>query len=205
MANRKSQIRGRRSPSFAVCCLLFGSLLLAVSCEERIIYDRPMLAGLPGAQTNREVTGPRVEGAIPADVLNETDLVVKNPDGTKTLIARTGRHLMVHIYNTLREDEPDLFVDQVLSERTRAEYYQRGLQPVEAYKTLKKRLPDIKKLFDQMPMGEYTPGLYVRNLADDVTRLEANGSGIRGLTWVAMDMVFEEGNWRLVWFAGPGQ
>jgi len=188
----------------AVCVFALCSLPFAISCEEHVVYNRPMLAGLPGVETGRQVTGPRHTGADTGAALADTDIVVKNPDGTTTLIARNGRHLMIHIYNTLQEDKADLFVEQVLAERTREAYYRRGLQPVEAFRTLRKRRADVKKLFDQMPMGEYTPGLYVRNLADNITRLEANGPGARDLHWTSMDMVFEAGNWRLVWFDGPG-
>ncbi|MCC6676197.1 MAG: hypothetical protein IT436_03550 [Phycisphaerales bacterium] len=175
------------------------------ACEEHVIYDRPMLAGLPGVETGRQVTGPRVQGAIPPDAVTDDNIVIDNPDGTTTLVSRTGRHLMIHIYNTLQEDEGDLFVEQLLAQRTRDEYYRRGLQPIEAFNTLKKRRADIKKLFDQMPMGEYTPGIYVRSLADKVTRLEVSGAGARDLAWTCMDITFEDGNWKLVWFDGPSR
>src|SRR5262249_7577238 len=128
----------------------------------------------------------------------------KNPDGSKTLIAKTGRQLMIHIHNALQEDDADTFVDQILSEQTREEYFRRGLDPSAAFKELKKHRTDVKKLFDQMPMGECTPGLYVRNRPGKITRLEANGSGARDLAWTAMDMTYEKGNWKLVWFDGPG-
>lgn len=201
MAQRRPQLRRVFAAAFAGCALLG-----ALSCEEtRVVHDRPMLSGLPGVETGRQVTGPRIEGADPREVIADTEIVVKNPDGTVTLVSRTGRHLMIHIYNTLQEDKGDLFVDQLLSERTRESYFRRGLQPIEAFKTLKKRRQDVKKLFDQMPMGEYTPGLYVRNMPEKVTRLEVNGSATRGLAWTSMDMVFEGGNWKLVWFDGPGR
>lgn len=203
MANGKSQMRTSRWSGIAICSLLLAIYLPA--CEERVVYNRPLFSGLPGVQTSEVVTGPKIEGAAPVQAVPDAEIVVENPDGTKTLIARNGRQLMIHIHNTLRDDEGDLFVEQVLSERTREEYFSRGRQPIEAFKALKKRRADVKKLFDQMPMGEFTPGLYVRNMPGKITRLEANGSGARDLAWTSMDMVFENGNWKLVWFDGPGR
>lgn len=205
-ANGESRMaNGGNSARFAIrYSLLAVSLFLPACVEERVVYDRPLLSGLPGTETSRPVTGPRYSGPDPRAEVADDQIVVKNPDGTKTLIAKTGRHLMIHIHNALQEDDAATFVDQILSEQTREEYYRRGLDPVEAFKTLKKHRADVKKLFDQMPMGEYTPGLYVRNMPGKITRLEANGSGIRDLDWIAIDMVMEQGNWKLVWFAGRG-
>jgi hypothetical protein len=176
---------------------------LAVGCvEERIVNYRPMLGGLPGAESGTPVTGVPGRTMDPAAVPDDK-LVIENKDGSKTLIARTGRHLMVHIHNTLAAGDEQLFLDQVLSKRTKEEYYDRGMDPREAYRTLRERRQDIDMLFDAMPMGEYTPGFFLRPVGGGVQRLEVQGPGARELTWTGFDMVMENGNFRLRWFVTP--
>lgn len=170
--------------------------------EERIINYRPMLGSLPGAESGTPVTGLQSDTPDPTAVPDDK-LVVKHPDGSKTLTARTAHHLMIHIHTTLQDDDEGLFVEQVLSRRTKDEYYDRGMDPREAFRTLKARRSDIDKLFDAMPMGEYTPGLFLRPVGGGVQRLEVQGPAARELAWTGFDMVMEKGNFRLRWFVTP--
>ncbi len=201
--------RVRNGPRSALCtaavrCAALGfAVLSAAACEERIIYNRPFLGALPGAETSMPVSkypkGYKDPTAIPDD-----QLVVKQQDGSVgELRARTARHLMMHIYNTLMNSQEKVFVEQVLSERTRSEYYQRGIHPREAFKTLQEHAGDVLTLFDRMPMGESTPGLFLEPVGGGVQRLRLQGLGAKDLYWVGFDMVMEKGNYRLVWFV-PG-
>ncbi len=177
------------------------------ACEqERVVYYRPMLAGLPGTESNTPITDPRPRGAIdvPPPTPNE-ELVVKSPDRKQThLVARTAHHLMIHVYTTLRDGDEALFLDQVLSVRTRDEYFERGLDSREAFTFLTEHLGEVKKLFDQMPMGEYTPGLYLEPVGPNIFRLEVHGKAAQDLSWTGFDMIREGADYRLRWFTGPG-
>lgn len=168
--------------------------------EERVVSNRPFLSGVPGAVTGRPVTP--IAGAMPADAATGDELVKETPDGERVLIAKTGRQLMIHIYNTLDDNDAALFVDQVLSERTKQEFYQRGFEPAEAFKELRRRREDVDALFAAMPMGEQTPGVILRKVGERAVRMEVDGMAARGLSWRWMDMVLEGGNYRLRWF-GP--
>lgn len=121
-----------------------------------------------------------------------------------TLYARTARHLMAHIWTTLRDDEKDLFTEQVLSESTKREYRSRGKDPGEAFDTLKEHLEDIHTLFDLMPYGEFTPNVYDKSIGGGVRRVYVAGVATQGLYWSGFDMVMEHGNWKLCWFVQPG-
>lgn len=148
-----------------------------------------------------EIPGAKNVEEVPADSLVRTE-----PDGKKTLIAKTGRQLMVHIYKTLDDNKPELFVDQVLSDVTKQEFYARGYDPVEAFKELQRRREDIDTLFARMPMGESTPGVILSKVGKGTLRLEVEGMAARDLKWAGMDMVLEKGNYRLRWFVdGPSR
>ena len=181
---------------------LCASAVSLLSCEEKLTNYKPFLSGIEGMKTqtpavqskSKEKAGPTVEG-------DEADLVKKNDDGTVTLIAKTGRQLMAHILRTLAEDEKQQFAEQVLSEVTRGEYQQRGLNPEQAFETLKKDRKEISKLFNRMPMGEHSPNVIMEQLGRNLFRVRLTGQATKGLEkWTGFDMVLEKGNWRLRWF-----
>lgn len=169
------------------------------SCQRTISEKavNPMFGGLQGAQARvaRKEREPVGIGATEPD-----RIVIENPDGSVTLISRRGAHLMSHIQRTLAHDEEELFVEQVLSERTKAEYRERGLEPAEAFATLKERSADISLLFSRMPFGEASPDVIMSTLDDKTLRLTLTGAGARDLHWTTMDMVLERGSYRLRWF-----
>jgi len=182
-----------------IACLLATCL----GCQERMVNYKPFLSGLEGAQTQTPATSsgssnPALERASEGD---EFTLVRRNDDGTVTLIAKSGRHLMAHILRTLAEDEKAQFTEQVLSEVTRAEYHERGRDPVEAFDLLKKNQKEIAKLFNRMPMGEHSPNVNMEAIDKNMFRVRVTGQSRKGLErWTGFDMVYERGNWRLRWF-----
>lgn len=195
--------RERRTAGPGRWCTVLVLCAVPSGCvEERVANYRPMLGGLPGAESGMPVSGVPGRTTDPT-VVQEDRLVIENADKSKTLVARTARHLMVHLYSTLREGDEQLFLDQVLSQRTKDEYYERGMDAREAFRTLKERQRDIERLFDAMPMGEYTPGFFLRPVGGGVQRLEVQGPASRELAWTGIDMVMEKGNFRLRWFVSP--
>ncbi|HLO41586.1 MAG TPA: hypothetical protein VK176_11230 [Phycisphaerales bacterium] len=184
-----------------------ASLLAALVCgcepETRIVYNRPFLGSLPGAESSTAISR-FPKGYKDPTYIPDEQLVIKDAMGKPAeLRARTARHLMMHIYSTLMNSQETLFVEQVLSEKTRSEYYQRGLQPSEAFKLMQEHAGDILTLFDRMPMGESTPGLFLQPVGGGVQRLVVQGLAAKDLYWTGFDMVMEKGNWKLVWFV-PG-
>lgn len=162
-----------------------------------------MLGGLPGAVSNTPVTRDLGDYKDPTKV-EGNKIEVVNADGTKTLSARTGRHLMVHIYNTLVRDEKDLFVEQVLSKETANEFASRGKEPGEAYEMLLARFDDIQELFNRIPLGEYTPGVFIKSVGRKTKRVALDSVTARDLVYSGFDMVMEDGNYRLRWFVPGG-
>ncbi len=193
----------RRISTGTLATIGAAAILGACETETRVIrQDGMMLANLPGA------TG---GGATPGSATPRSQDVVGLPggapretldDGTVILRARTGRQLMGHVFTTLRDNEREIFVDQVLSARTRQEFYDRGLDPELAFDELKSRSEWIERLFQRMPQGEFTPGVLMQRQGDRVYRMTVTGMAAEGLRWTFMDMVMEDGSWRLRWFGG---
>jgi len=181
---------------------LAGWAALAGCQTETRVVDRRggMLATLPGATGG----GASPRGSARADEPNvglpggapRTEL----SDGTVLLSARTGRQLMGHIVTTLRNNERELFVEQVLSARTKQEFYDRGLDPELAFDELQHRQRWMNQLFARMPQGEFTPGVLLHRQGDRVYRMTVTGMATQDLRWTHMDMVMEDGSWRLRWF-----
>ncbi len=170
---------------------------------EKVVRYEPMLSGLPGAEVGGDVTTrgakKRSEGPEVIDASEQT-LRVEREDGSVVLVSKTGRQLMAHVYTTLANNEADLFVEQVLSEMSKKEFAREGVDPREGFEFLRQNQAAIRALFNRIPMGEFTPGVFMRAQGNNVFRLGLQGIGARGLSWTFMDMVFEHGGWRLRWF-----
>lgn len=195
-------------PLLAACGL---ALLATPGCvREEVVGYRPSLLGtLAESQSQTPITlddgrarpgardGQATDGSFDYNKLRQV-----HDDGKVTLIARRPYHLMVHIYYTLINNEPDLFAEQVLSELTREEFEARGRDPREAFEMIQARQAEVLKLFAAMPQGELTPGVLMDKVGPTVYRLEAVGSSARRLNWRFMDVTMEGGHWKLRWFGG---
>lgn len=196
--------RSIRARAWALTSIL-GALGVA-ACEERVLKYDPFLGGLPGAESQTPVV--RNLSYNDPRRISGNKIVVENPDRSKTLIARSGLHLMVHIYNCLLDDDKQLFIDQVLSERTKQEYIARGVDPGELFEELIRYFDDVETLFLLMPAGEYTPGVYLKSAGGRIQRLQASGAKGSTLRYKGIDITMEGGNFRLVRFIGqkrPGE
>lgn len=204
-ATSDPEIRGRNPLISGVVLVLILSTL-AGCVEEKVVYNNPFLGRIPGAKSGTPVSTPQGSRGGPA--LNPASepgsLRVEHPDGSITLVAKTGQQLFRHLMTTLHEGDPDLFVDEVLSERTRQEYYERGIDPSQTFVTIKQREEDLNKLYRIMPMGEFTPGVFAEDLGQKTRRIAVHGKEAQGLSWAGFDMVLEKGNWRFRWFVGGG-
>jgi hypothetical protein len=193
----------RHSKTAAALAFICGLMPGGCKPEEKVVSYKPFFSGLEGVQTREpEVARPQPGLASGGDTeITQDDLIIKNDDGSTTLVARSGMQLMAHIRRLLAENDADLFASQVLSETTRDEYLQRRLDPREAFKTLKEREKDILLLFARMPMGEHSPTVIVEQLGRNFFRVRVTGDARKGLgRYSGMDMVMERGNWKLRWF-----
>lgn len=170
-------------------------------CEpyEKVVYYNPPMGRLPGAQTQTAPVRrePRLSSAQADD---DGRIVIEHEDGTVELISRNALQMLTHIRRLVAEDEEALFTEQILSERTKQEFIERGYDPAEAFRELKRREDDLMKLLARMPMGEFTPGLFLEKIGPNTFRLALYGRAAEGLDWTFVDIVVEHGVWRLRWF-----
>lgn len=182
--------------------MLMLASLSACEMETRVVQYRSPLAGLPGAEHAGNI---KAKSSGVRSVLDTAPSEIRFTDesGQIKLIAKSGNDLMVHVYETLRDGEKDLFTQQLLSAQTRGEYISRGLDPGQAFDDLLKRSDDVVDLFNMMPHGEFTPGVFIRPIGKDKFRLEVTGLAARDIKWTAMDMAVEKGQYKLLWFGRP--
>jgi hypothetical protein len=86
----------------------------------------------------------------------------------------------------------------MLSTVTKQEFHDRGFDPVEAHREMVRRQKDIRALFQAMPAGEFTPGVLMQNVGRNTFRLAIKGDP--HLRWSFIDVVLEQGNYKLRWF-----
>lgn len=184
----------------ALCLFAF----LGCETETRIVRSKPWFAGLQGAEGDTRAIGIEKEFSSPVLDAPEDRIVIENDDKSVTLLAKNGRHLMIHIYNTMMEYDRDLFTNQVLSEMTKREFRERGMDPRSAFDMLLRQEDDIVTLFAMMPQGERTPGYLMEAQGEGVFRVRVHGKQSEGLKVVGFDMVMEGGNWKLRWIV-PGK
>jgi len=181
--------------------VLVGAACVGLSAcepEERIVSRHGLLSGLPGSQS--QLPEPEKRSVSTSDKPVEQRLRIEHEDGSVTLISNSARDVLIHVVATLKDEEDELFVEQVLSERTKQEFYERGYDPVWAYRELKRRERDVRRLFAAMPYGEFTPGLRLQ--PNGVNEFRVKVPPTKGMPWNFIDVIVEHGRWRLRWF-GP--
>lgn len=170
-----------------------AALLLGGCSYEKTVYRRPMLSGLPGVVGGGDLMSEKPMGYQDPRLSQDGRITVAREDGSKVLVARSARDLMAHIYSTLKEEQKDLFTQQVLCDATREEFVARGFDTGEAYEYLKQHENEVFQLFGRMPGGEYTPGVILRQISGNTYRLALSPKAADGLAWCGFDMVWEGG------------
>lgn len=157
--------------------------------------NKPFFAGINSGGGFRTLQNAAKNGDTP---IERPDPRVVSPDGTITLNSPTVSDLMRHILETIVNEEEELFTEQMLSKVTTQEFLDRGFDPVEAHREMVRRQKDIRALFQAMPAGEFTPGVLMENVGRNTFRLAIKGDP--GLRWSFMDVVLEQGSYKLRWF-----
>lgn len=179
-------------------CVIIACMVGAVGgCVEtsRVPVKKPFLSGIQGGGFRSLQNAAGAEGEGSAQIVERR---VVAADGTITLNAPTASDLMRHMLETLADDEEELFTEQLLSTITKREFHERGYDPVEAFRELSRRQKDVRALFSAMPVGEFTPGVMMKNVDRNTFRLSIKGDP--DLRWSFIDVVLERGQYKLRWF-----
>lgn len=187
------------APRAIAAVALLGMSALATACgEQKVVSQTGLLSGLPGAQTGIPDRRKRTQAqvlSLPATGLREV-----HDDGSVTIHSKNVRHLMSHIVYAIQHDEQDVFVQQILCRQTLEEFNIRHVDPALGFQEVVRRQRDVFKLFNLMPFGEGTPGMFLEPTGTNEFRLALPKSSYGDLKWVGIDTVFEDGNFKLRWF-----
>lgn len=199
-----------------------AAALTCCAAEERVVGMDSMLSGLQGSESQLPLSS---RGGVPRsqaiDTVRRRDnqdarqRVERNPgeaagpvdprnnplreeteDGAIKLLSFAPRHLVTHLRQTLLNEEYDLLYEQLISDRTKQEYEERDRDPLEARAWFQRHRRDVLRLLAKMPMGEQTPGLYMRNVGNGVYRLQLPNRA--DSDFQRLDFVWERGVCRLV-------
>lgn len=184
----------------AGCVVAMALCLGACATEEKVVRYKPFLTGIEGAKFGQEpVLGdPRVTPADPTEV-PDNKIVREEPDGSKTLIARSPVHVMQHVERCLDENEDDLLLEQMVAQSTKDYYAAQGKDPKAFIRELHAKRKDIAKLFARMPQGESSPTVLLRQLPDRVWRIDVVGGFAKDLRLTRLWVQMERGQWKLMW------
>lgn len=192
--------------------ILLALAIAGCATEERVVSVKGNFQHLAGAQGGYETTEgsprrkfdleqalTRTESAdLPGDPVEGQPLRRKMPDGKIVLICRSPRHVVLHLAATLQAKEDDLLLDQVLSERLKNNYRERGIDPMEAVKYLHKNEKDVYKLLVAIPMGDQTPGAITKTVGRNVFEISAPGGIMLEQKFTRLQVVLENGGFRLL-------
>lgn len=184
--------------------------------EKRILSVKGGLQGLPGAQGGYEISpdAPRPAKSSVEDVLVRADQAAgrsapgeeiegrplrrRMPDGSILLVARSPRHVMIHLFETLRDGEDDLLLNQVVSRRMRDQYERRGENPRQIVKQLHKQKHEVVKMMASMPLADQTPGALMRTVGRNEFEITAPGGDALDQKFKRFSVVIEQGMFRLL-------
>lgn len=195
----------RVTPLRVSALVLLTAALFTLGCqrEENVVRYKPFFTGITGAEVTRGAgavpVNPDLGHIDPTKLPADAKLIVENPDGSKTLIAKSLRHMMGHLERCLDEGEDELLMDQVISEKTKQQYRSEGKDPQQIIRFLKRNRKDIAKLFSRMPMGEYTPTVILEQPGDKMWAIRLTGAAARDMKFTKVWARLEEGHWRFVW------
>lgn len=209
------------SPRLFLLVAWLATLAAGGCTYEKVVGVRGGLYGLPGAEGGLKVEGEPGDspqstsrdwdallaqfrsddpGAATAGVTDEEATTLRRtmPDGSVRLISRSPNHVMFHLTQTLTTGERDLLVDQVMSERLKRSYEERGLDPAQGADYLAKHRDAVTALFAAMPLGEQTPGVFLETIGRNSFRLRAPAQLAPDLRFTYFDVIIEGGEFRLL-------
>lgn len=180
--------------------LLSIFLIPACQSDEKVIKYHPFLANLPDAKTQMNPIGDRFGGnfADPTS-LPDNKIVVEKPGGQKTLIARSVRHMMTHLEQTLDDGDEVLLYEQVISQETKEQYRAKGKDPLQIIDYLKEHRKDIAVLFSRMPFAEQSPNVILEQPGNKVFLIRLTGLAAKDSEFTRLWAKMEKGNWKLLW------
>ncbi len=195
-------------------CLGLACLASQIACQPttRIVSVRGGLQNIEGAEggirpdgqpSGRSTGGgigslaARMYGPLPGQPIDGNELRRELDNGDILLVARTPGELIFHLRRTLRDEEWDLLYDQLLSTGLKEAYEEQGQDPRAALDFVRRYSRQIIELLTMVPAADQTPGADFRSIGRNTYRLTIPGGRAIGSTFVSMDIVYEDRQFRL--------
>lgn len=185
----------------AIICVVAGAGgMSACQQEAKVVRYKPFLSNIADAKFGDESVpiNPNA-GYVDPTQLAESSIVIEHPDGSKTLIAKSVQHMMIHLQRCLDEEADDLLIDQVMSQKTADHFRAEGKSPMELVDSLKKNRREIGRTFSRMPLGEHSPTVILNQPGDKTWIIKVTGAAAKDLKFTRLWARLESGNWRFLW------
>lgn len=196
----KSAEQQMRRFGLLLCC--FSALLLSLpACrpEEKILHYKPFFSNIEGAKFGEQAPVNANRGYVDPTVAAENKSVIENPDGSKVLIAKSPQQMISHMVRCLDENEDKLFIEQVLSQKTKDHYKDMHKDPMELVEKLKASRKELAKTLGRMPLGEHSPTVILEQPGDKTWIIKVTGAAAKDLQYTRLWTRLEDGNWRFMW------
>ena len=183
-----------------VRCSLFALVFLpACQPEEKIVRYKPFFANIADAQFGEQKPVNANAGYVDPTVAADNKIVIEKPDGSKVLLAKSVQAMMSHLSRCLDEDDDKLFLDQVVSKKTKDHYREMGKDPMELVDMLKANRKEVAKTLARMPLAEHSPTVILEQPGDKTWTIKVTGAAAKDLQYTRLWARMEDGNWRFMW------
>lgn len=174
----------------------------ACTPEEKVVRYKPFLSGIPDAKTGMPVvTGPGDSVAISAEDTDNTG-IIKNRDGSTTLVTKSVRQLMRHLERTLDDGKQDeIIFDQLIAEDTKQYIRSQNTDPREYVAYLHNQRREIALFFARLPVGEGSPNAVFEPTGNKQYVVRLTGAAAKGLRFTKLWVALEKGNFKLLWLS----
>lgn len=167
--------------------------------EEKIVRYKPFFSNVSGAQFgDMKPVNPNA-GYVDPTVVSDNRIEIRNPDGSRRLIAKSVQHMLVHLTRCLDDGEHRLLLDQVVSQKTKDHYREMKKDPMELVEWLNADRKEVARTLARMPLAEHSPTVILEQPGDKTWVIKVTGAAARDLKYTRLWTRLEEGNWKFMW------
>ena len=189
--------------------LSFVAALSACTPTERVVATRGglgLVAGQDGTMRAAPSAGGgrtwemmllEAYGPPPGEPIEGQSLRHRLEDGSTHLVSRAPAHLVLHLIQTLQQQEHDLLFEQLISEHTKSLLEDRGRDPREAIDYLVENEADVREALLALRGGADAPGIRLRSFGGNRYRLESSGRSGSARRFGSLDIRIEKGRFVL--------
>lgn len=191
-----------RQPLRLLPVLAAAATLAACEAETRITKYHPFFANMPDARTGQPPVGGRDTAFTDPGAVPDDRTIIKNRDGSVTLVSKSVRQLMRHLERTLDDGkQDDLIFEQLIAEETKKYIRSEGTDPKEYVAYLHECRRDIGLFFARMPVGEHSPTVVFEPTGDKQYCVRLTGASANGVRFTKLWVALEKGTFKLLWLS----